>query len=83
MQHTENVRLRIKRLNPRGVPPGQRSRGWHPKKTAWYYEFLLAHVSRGNFIREYGREAWAEIPPNLIIKDGRRMYVALRHVRGL
>lgn len=82
-KHTKNVIRRIVRLNPHGVPPGQMPRGWHPKRTTWYCEMLYAHMSKGNFVRKYGREEWDHVPKYLIIKDGRRAYVALRYVVSL
>lgn len=46
------------------------------KRRRLSFKFIMAvALSRGAFIRLYGREAWASLPRRAIVKDGKRAYI--------
>lgn len=65
---------RVLRLNP-NPESGTKLRGIHYKDAAHSYRFAR-FVSKGRFIRRYGREAFERIPTRELHKDGRRIYVS-------
>jgi hypothetical protein len=67
------VRERVMRLNP--FPrEGELPRGWHPKNTG--RRINIDACGKGEFIRLYGREAFARVPRTALFKDGRRVFVS-------
>lgn len=70
---------RVLRLNP-NPREGQRLRGIHFKQTYRVRRFFMDFVSKGEFIRQYGRPVWDRIPMAYIEKDGKRSYVSRRAV---
>jgi len=69
-----SVRERIIRLNPK-TKSGGSVRGWHPTRGNRYHRVFYDHVSKGEFIRRHGRDAWDSLPNGLIWRDGRRCYI--------
>lgn len=70
-RRTQNVRERIQRLNPNGPADGVMIRGYHPTNDSWFW--MCRDVMRkGRFIKRFGREAWAKLPRQAIVKTGRR-----------
>lgn len=69
----ENVRARIRRLNP-NPQQGDRLRGWHPTR-AVYLRCDRDEISKGHFLRKYGRAAFEALPMRLIRKEGRRVFL--------
>jgi hypothetical protein len=69
------VRARIVRLNPRWSF-GERVRGWHPAHTRRGQALINDLVSKGEFIRRFGRPAWESLPNGLLWRFGHRRYVA-------
>lgn len=65
---------RIIRLNPVLVE-GQLLRGWHQKRfydpRVWRHEY----VGKGEFLRQFGREAFDRVRKRDILKRGRRVFV--------
>ena len=62
------------RLNP-DPRPGAEMRGWYVPPTCRHRLACSGDMSRGQFIRTYGRRVWDALEPIDISKDGRRMYV--------
>lgn len=62
---------RVLRLNP-NPQEGVRLRGLHRYSSpCWEYDW----VSKGAFVREFGREAWSAMPIEEIRKRGKRAFV--------
>lgn len=68
------VRERILRLNCT-IAPGQRPRGWNPQPTKLAREWNSGAVSKGDFIRKFGRATWDRIPREYYVRDGKRCYL--------
>ncbi|RAK52118.1 hypothetical protein [Phenylobacterium deserti] len=67
------VAERVLRLNP-DPQEGERLRGLHYKR-ADDPRFWFFMISKGQFIRERGRAAYAALPRQAIYKQGRREFV--------
>lgn len=76
-----DIIARVLRLNPNPMH-GDRLRGIHYKDGAHGYRFAR-FMSKGRFIRRYGREAFERIPPRELHKDGKRAYIAAQTARDL
>lgn len=67
------VRARVLRLNPKGVEPGKKPKGYNPKYAMSRIQPIwVGHIKKSTFIKEFGRDAWSKIPVECIVKDGRR-----------
>lgn len=73
------VAARMRRLNPEPTL-AQQLRGIRYKRTARDWYVITGAMSRGRFIRRFGREAWGRLPASAIWKDGRRKFVSLTAV---
>lgn len=68
---------RVMRLNPNGCPEGSIPRGMERGHDGyWHYGFWNGHLSKGRFIRRFGRAAWEAMPNGCKIKNGRRQFVS-------
>jgi hypothetical protein len=69
----DRVRERILRLNP-SVDEGTRLRGCFNRyrKTN---RLIAGEMTRGEFIKAHGAEAWAHLPASAFVKDGKRRIV--------
>jgi hypothetical protein len=80
---SEPIVSRVLRLNPSGTrQEGQMLRGWHYKRFESPYPWADC-ISKGGFLRRYGREAFAKIPANAMIKRGRRVWVRATYVKAM
>lgn len=64
---------RVVRLNPT-YHEGCRIRGAHGL-TSKSYRSMRGDVSKGTVIRKFGRQAWDRMPPDCVIKEGKRAYI--------
>lgn len=80
---SENVRARIRRLNP-NPQEGEMIRGWHPTRPV-YLRCERDEISKGHFLRKYGRAAFEALPRYCIRKEGRRVFLPymVQHRPGL
>lgn len=72
---SEAILERVIRLNPNPVE-GERLRGLHltameSREMFWLYDC----IGKGEFLRRYGRDAFARVPRQHLRKRGRRVYV--------
>lgn len=74
------VRSRVRRLNPNGVSEGSIPFGWHPTKTLKRERLWRGEVGKGEFIANYGRQAFEAIKQHCR-KDGRRVRVPVEVVQ--
>jgi hypothetical protein len=61
---------RVLRLNPNGVAPGMRYRGWYRKRKPWVDDL----VTRTDYEARHGRGTFALLPVERLVRDGRRRY---------
>jgi hypothetical protein len=73
-KRTPNVRNRLLRLNPLPWCDGERHRGYHPHRRS--ADPWLGYVGKKEFIRRFGRDAWATLPQCAIIQRGHRKAVS-------
>jgi hypothetical protein len=73
-KRTPAVRYRILRLNPLPWHEGERRRGYHPHQRAT--DPWRGYVGKKEFIRRFGREAWAKLPQLAIIQQSHRKAVS-------
>lgn len=79
---SENVRARIRRLNP-NPQEGERMRGWHPTRTA-RNSIHRDVCSRQTFEKRWGKGSAQRLPPGALVKAGgrRRWISGMAYVQG-
>lgn len=81
-QRSPEIRARILRLNPHR-DPGAWLKGWHPGFTVSRECVFRRVMTKGQFIRRYGREAWNILRwhwPGAWYRLGRRFFVTMEAV---
>lgn len=83
-QHvSQEIIDRVIRLNP-NPKEGEWLRGWHRQSDErWRLFWSSGAIRRRDFVRLYGKEKFAALPKDCLIKRGRRVYVSQRASRYL